>query len=694
MTNSQINLWGNMLRDHDMKELLNIEKNLKSKLDRNTHSTIQIRDVMVLQVDKDGLRLSGETNVVSEEPTKYVLERMTQHIKNMAEIATKHHIADNCMMVGDKVVMRPEAENNITRLSFSEFSFYPSTEKGPLTKLEFNELMNKLLDYAKILPPNLHLVLSSFPVVDAEGNVHNVASYIQCHGGSAEPTITNFAKAVPSDEDIVYPGTKNPYFTQGYRTNDFTNKLKRQVNKLVKQLEKVEDFQTSVIDLINITLSHCASNPSLSPGELVSQLEELRGAIKEGALTKEQGAGFAIELTKLEKSFREAVEEKEEKTLVSLKKQVEEMSLASMEWDHGWSYGGNVRCVTQGGVEFTTAVDICFDHTMGVAKRSHLKDIFIGMQSLGKIVDSKVDHLITSNTIHHYSDNIISSSFAHVDANPVKSGVFDSTTMRKQDPDEVYDVSAVFGVAACVHVAIPREIGKLRKETAALVDKHNELFIKVEALRIFNSQGQVSPDKINQKLRQYLGESAVKNFESGLSKNEIAQLRRLAQSEFKKEGVHIRSNSLGTVFFQVQDRLKDPAQLLQLLSQLFSESKAEAPGKQLIAKMMLNQVIEGCNNWNKVNPKTQKKVLDYMHHALLKNDQIDFSNSQQLNKIVVVLKKQLQEAVFEKTGWMACFYKSATKQYDICFDGRQGLSNARLNGSIATTEESSVVLSN
>ncbi len=769
------------MKDHDIQKLLYIEKPLKSKLDKNSHSSIKSRDVMVLQANEGGLRFSGEIHEMSEEPTKYILERMIQHIKNMAEIAIKHHIADNFKMVDNQAVMRPEAENNITRLIFTEFSFYPSTERGPLTELEFKELMEQLVEFAKTLPPNLHLVLSSFPVVEAKGNVHNVASYIQCNGKSADPIITNFAKAVPSDEDVVYPGTKNTYFTQGHRNNAFTYKLKRHVSKLAKELGECKDFQESAIDLIDITLSHCASDSSLSLGELISKLNELRNAIREGSFTIDQATHFARELIQLEKEFRDTVEEQDEKTLAFVKTQVDNLPLtsrrdenfmltelskqlktllkdlnetppiidsAAIAWhytrdirdfpskaktvtlltsllgneykssrelsdqikelhaiipeidsaiesnkkravDYSWSHGGNLRCVTQGGVEFTTAVDICYDHSVGVAKRSHQQNILKGMQSLNQAIDSQVNHLITSNTVFHYSENIISQSFTHVDANPVRTGVFDRSSMRKQDPEEEFNVPTAFGSTARVHVAIPREIGRPSKEVATLIDRHNQLFIKVEALRILDKQKQMSPitGEINQKLRQVLGEFAVKDFERFLLKNEIAQLRRLAENEFKKEGVHIHSDSLGTVFLKVQDRFKDFAQLLQLLSQLFSDAKPQAPLKQLIAKMMLNKVIAGCEHWSKVCPKTQEKVLNLMGHALLQNDHINFSNSQQLNKIVTGLEKQLQEAIVEKKSWKAAFYKSATKEYDIHFDNQKGLSNARVNSLITTTAD-------
>ncbi len=798
-----------MLENRDINKLIRIEESLKSKI---SEKKIEIRDILVSRADETGLFSPGEFGRDNKETTNDLLARMIQHIKNMAKIAVKYHIADNFMPTGD-YGMRPTHENNITRLSFNEFTFYPSAKRGPLTELEFTELMVRVVNLAKELPPNLHLALSSFPVVDAEGNVHNVISYVQCRGKSADPIITNFAKAYPDEDDYVYPGTKNVYFTQGYRTKFFAIKIERYIGRLSLALKDDKDFKKAN-NFTDILLSHCDAYPDLAPRELVSLLKELNYAITEESLTEDQAIAFAEKLTIAEKGFRKYAENLEDETKKLAKERVDHLPAISMTWDEnfmltalhkelntllnnleskppfidgiaiaknldywhsignfpskqrivtlftslveqndispseikhhitelpgiiqeiddavkrnkergvgsGWSYGGHVHCVTEGGAEFTTAIDICMDHTSGVAKRSHQRDILRGMQSLDQIMDSKADHLISSYGTNYAVEHIISPSFVQVDKNPSKSGVFnksaipstdskkqsskkldskriDTSTLdsRKRYPEEEFNVTAAFASKAQVNVSQIREIGKISTEEAAFIDTNNELFVKIEALRILASQGQVPLDKINRKLIQDLAEFAVKDFEGILPEREIAQLQQLAECEIEaerglnKEGVHIHSDSLGTVFLQVRDRLKDPAQLLPLLSQFFAESKkAEAPLKQLIARTMLNQVIDGCEHWSKLNPQTQKQVLALMNDAILKNDRIDFSNPQQLNKIVDGLKNQLKEAIFEKTGWRSSLYQSATKQYDINFDSGKGLSNTGVNSLIKTVTD-------
>jgi hypothetical protein len=200
---------------------------------------VLIRDILVTQD-----RLDDRQNRVGEfhstlgadESEDAFAKRIMLHIKKMVSIATEIHLNDNftanekidytgpaaqarprTLAVSDQHKDEPEekeitahtmkvdCKNNVTRLSFNEYYFYPGKKRGPLS---FDTLKNFTIEIEKLasqLPENLHLVLASLPVVDLKKQVSNMVIHVQC---GEVPVIHMFAKAIISNNEPAYPDTK------------------------------------------------------------------------------------------------------------------------------------------------------------------------------------------------------------------------------------------------------------------------------------------------------------------------------------------------------------------------------------------------------------------------------------------------------------------------------------------------------
>ncbi len=65
----------------------------------------------------------------------------------------------------------------ITRIITDEFSFYPKDR--PFTLAEYKELIRTISSQAQHLPPDIHLVLATFPVLWPDGVVDNCGLFIR-----------------------------------------------------------------------------------------------------------------------------------------------------------------------------------------------------------------------------------------------------------------------------------------------------------------------------------------------------------------------------------------------------------------------------------------------------------------------------------------------------------------------------------
>ncbi len=141
----------------------------------------------------------GEFNF--EESKGEPLPRILSTIDEIAQIANEEHRKSNFDSTGN---MKAERKNFVTRIITDEFTFY-SHKNDPLSVSDFHRLIKGMEARAQKLPPNLILVLASFPIAGPDKVLHNVVLHVQC---GPLPSIHAFEKTLSADKDPVYPEHK------------------------------------------------------------------------------------------------------------------------------------------------------------------------------------------------------------------------------------------------------------------------------------------------------------------------------------------------------------------------------------------------------------------------------------------------------------------------------------------------------
>ncbi len=90
--------------------------------------------------------------------------------------------------------------NHLTRILLPEFSLYPHK---PLSLTELSKLYQEVYKIAEQQLENVHVLLSSFPVVTEESKILNMCLYAQC---GKEPKLNTFCKANAHRRDKLYDG--------------------------------------------------------------------------------------------------------------------------------------------------------------------------------------------------------------------------------------------------------------------------------------------------------------------------------------------------------------------------------------------------------------------------------------------------------------------------------------------------------
>jgi hypothetical protein len=198
-------------------------KMYEKRLLRTIKEKVLIRDILVTQDrldDRENRVGEFHSTLATNESEDAFAKRIMLHIKKMASIASDIHRNDNFTVTEEKETsstthnktthaMKANCINNVTRLSFNEYYFYPGKKRGPLSLHTLKEIITEIEKLASLLPENLHLVLASFPVVDLKKQVSNMVIHVQC---SQTPVLHMFAKAIPSNNEPVYPDTQTIEF--------------------------------------------------------------------------------------------------------------------------------------------------------------------------------------------------------------------------------------------------------------------------------------------------------------------------------------------------------------------------------------------------------------------------------------------------------------------------------------------------
>ncbi len=142
----------------------------------------------------------------------------------------------------------------ITRTMTDEFTFYPRDK--PFTLEEYKAIINKTAEIANQLPPNVHLMLATFPVIWEDGGVHNCGLYVQSPCGS-HPTslVHHFSKKYPSHVDFLY---RKPDGTLYNLTSD-SDHASHSPNKVLEHTKAAINDPNQYESSLNITLDDGAS---------------------------------------------------------------------------------------------------------------------------------------------------------------------------------------------------------------------------------------------------------------------------------------------------------------------------------------------------------------------------------------------------------------------------------------------------
>lgn len=183
------------------------------------NAPVKVTDIVVRQSREflTGLNPKGEFHFSKSK--KRSLIRIIDYVTLLIDITERHHLHNNFDQdPNGNFVMRKGHENEVTRLVLHECALYPS--EFPLTKLEFEKLVNTIKEIAKTKHENIILVLATVPVLGIkyettnnqeipQSYIMNCAIHIQC---GTQPQVNIVSKINPSDIDPDYNQMPNSNF--------------------------------------------------------------------------------------------------------------------------------------------------------------------------------------------------------------------------------------------------------------------------------------------------------------------------------------------------------------------------------------------------------------------------------------------------------------------------------------------------
>lgn len=198
-----------------------------------------------------------------------VMHSTVEFINAIAQLANTH---------------KPQA-GEITRLITDEFSFYP--KERPFTLDEYKELIKQVSTIAQSLPPDIHLVLATFPVIWPDGVIDNCGLYVQSPRQKNDKAIIHhFYKENNSNEDIeYYIDTKNKYPLRSSKNHyketslspasvlSDTETSQNDVNQFRSALKIVTSDETEMLVTLGICFDHSQGVERTAAHGLIEQLK-------------------------------------------------------------------------------------------------------------------------------------------------------------------------------------------------------------------------------------------------------------------------------------------------------------------------------------------------------------------------------------------------------------------------------------
>lgn len=176
---------------HHIESINNIQQRKLYTSLVNISRPITIQDVIITHsVLSNDCSLQYDPIEVESEQFSQLVEHVRLIINTARETHVKHFEE-----MGKSI---HESNNHITRVITDEFSFY---SRAPLTIDSYIKLIEQIRDISSTLPVNIHLVLATFPVVDVDNRLHNIAVFVTT---GEKVAIHHRSKSRPSLSDPHY----------------------------------------------------------------------------------------------------------------------------------------------------------------------------------------------------------------------------------------------------------------------------------------------------------------------------------------------------------------------------------------------------------------------------------------------------------------------------------------------------------
>lgn len=497
-------------------------------------SDVMIRDVIAVQLQKakgefQGLSTSFNylKSDLKDETDEHLVSRMIMHFHTVCMEARELHLKDNyvnpemfdatlqaeknvdsaALEEEKKCKLMPGCENNIMRVSFAEFSFYPFEDKGPLSMEAYQLLISKLSDAAQEYPENMHMLMATLPVNVVGNQVVNLAIYIQC---GRTPVLHPFIKSMPSNVDAVYSNTSSRFATAGGLVNVVVDKLNhaQRYIEMIKHVDEPAKMSAAIHNILDI----CNQNDEYRyvdhhHADLLPSLVELEAACNTILQMIDSGA---IDKEMLIKTLLQELYSKIYKYQADIKKMNSQYYLDAIEMIHKRQVtqvlvggedksnitlypGGLIECVTLGGEKFVTVVDICLDHDIGLGMELLSSYMNTCLSAGQDEITSRVSYVVTSNTVGLVSKNCVSGEVLQCD--PYNYGKKDA---RDAHIDADLKVKAsidspAFGPKIDLYIYPSRSVPHLSGALNLKRERYNSLIRQKQRLRLLRLQQATNP---------------------------------------------------------------------------------------------------------------------------------------------------------------------------------------------------------
>jgi hypothetical protein len=178
----------------------------------------RIKVQKIIVIGKRGEYFDAE---LSKEEKDNPLPRMIEHILFLASYATFQH---NKALKKNRKSDTPDEDELVTLLVLNEYSLY--TCDKPLSIEQYKKLIASINTIAKRLPPNVHLVIATLPVLWEDQLLHNVCLHVEApRKENGQPIIRHVDKKVPfidkknHKKDLTYKNEKDvdyPFYKEKY----------------------------------------------------------------------------------------------------------------------------------------------------------------------------------------------------------------------------------------------------------------------------------------------------------------------------------------------------------------------------------------------------------------------------------------------------------------------------------------------